>query len=64
MYRNCPEHPEIKEMLKNGEVIRSIPRRFSADEDCQTSEEGQVYYLSEQNFAEICLKRKHNNGCR
>ncbi|PKM72473.1 MAG: hypothetical protein CVU91_08760 [Firmicutes bacterium HGW-Firmicutes-16] len=50
MYKNCSEHPVIKEILRNGE-----PREYrDLSELCATL----LFFLTEQEFVEICLKRK------
>lgn len=65
MYKNCPEHPVIKEILKNGEPIRLGCCIFNADKDGSMFAAEQVYYLSQQDFAEICLRRsEQKNDCR
>ena len=65
MYRNCQEHPVIKEILKNGEPIHLERCISDADKDYFEFAAEQVYYLPEQDFAEICLKRrKQKNDCR
>ena len=63
MYRNCPEHPTIKEILKNGEPI-GLGRWISdADKDCSEFGAEQVYCISEKDYAEICfLRRKQKNN--
>jgi|GEM_PF-264759 len=58
MYRNCPEHPVIKEILKSGDAIRLEEWISNTDNDRSELELRQVFYLTEQDFAEICSKRK------
>lgn len=64
MYRNCTEHTVIKEILKNGEPICFGRCIADAYKDYSEFAAKQVYYLPEQDFNEICLRRKkQKNGC-
>lgn len=51
MYRKCPEHPEIREILQNGESNEGS--RDNHDQCAMPT-----FYLPEQDFEEFCLKRK------
>ena len=62
MYRNCPEHPVIKEMLKKGEATGTAHTNCCADNDNSELVRSAIYYLSEQEFAENCVKRRIARG--
>jgi len=57
MYRNAPEHPRIKEILRNGEIAEGGHRRFDAENDFRSLELSRVYEMSEEEFTEICVFR-------
>lgn len=48
----------IKEILKNGEAIGYGCWIPNSDKDCAEFTVEQVYYLPEQDFSEICLRRR------
>lgn len=57
MYRNCPEHPKIKEILRKGEISIHYPYIDICDKSTNL-QEMQTIYMQEDVFAEICSKRK------
>ena len=57
MYRNAPEHPRIKEILRNGEISEGEHQRFDAENDSRNFELNRVYEMSEEEFTEICIFR-------
>lgn len=57
MYRNAPEHPRIKEILRNGEISEGGHRRFDEENDFRDFELSRVYEMSEEEFTEICVFR-------
>lgn len=60
MYRKCPEHPVIKNILLYGEpspvnTMRSGNRKKEASET-------EAVELIEAEFADICFRRMRKNG--
>jgi len=58
MYRNCCEHPVINAILRKGELPEQTLLRYEAARSYADTEAVQIFYLSKQEYAEICLKRK------
>lgn len=59
MYRNCPEHPKIKEVMRKGELnVQSIRPCFQEYEMIFCAAEADTICLPDEEFREICLMRE------
>lgn len=63
MFRNCPEHPVIRELIKNGEIYSHNDLiHVTGESERNRDELFEMDFLPEELFAELCRKRKKRKG--